>query len=313
MADGGGQDLLVIGRELALDAKAESTRRSYRSLVSEFETVATANNVDVHNPGEDGMLIWIAHRFQTQRGASVANAVSAVRDTLSQQAADRTRTKRVADAIEGAVRRTAERAAAGKEDAGADERQPLPPWVLQRFVDLGPASEDGMIWRRDAALVALGLRTLRRPSELAALKWSDIQQRGELLWVTIRKSKTDQRRSGFSIPLERSASKYCAVTLLEEWRRAQTPASATVFTTVLGKDMTTSSISAVVKRVARAVGFEEKVSGHSLRIGGATALLSAGVSSENIQALGGWSSSAFQRYARTTELAASRIASRMGL
>ncbi len=51
--------------------------------------------------------------------------------------------------------------------------------------------------------------------------------------------------------------------------------------------MSVASISAVVKRVAEHAGLDGNYSGHSLRIGGATAAVAGGMSMEQIRAIGG--------------------------
>eukprot|EP01087_Luapelamoeba_hula_P023388 TRINITY_DN857_c0_g1_i5.p1 TRINITY_DN857_c0_g1~~TRINITY_DN857_c0_g1_i5.p1 ORF type:complete len:471 (-),score=61.30 TRINITY_DN857_c0_g1_i5:898-2310(-) len=64
--------------------------------------------------------------------------------------------------------------------------------------------------------------------------------------------------------------------------------------------------------VARA-GRKERVSSHSLRIGGATAAMLGGMTKEQIMTVGGWRSGAVELYIRSLEPAVFRASERMGL
>ena len=66
-------------------------------------------------------------------------------------------------------------------------------------------------------------------------------------------------------------------------------------------------------RDVKMAGFTTKVSSHSLRIGGATAAMMAGISREQIMSIGGWSSSAVDRYLRAVEITRLHVSDRMGL
>jgi len=78
------------------------------------------------------------------------------------------------------------------------------------------------------------------------------------------------------------------------------------------KDGPICSISAVVKRVAEHAGLDGNYSGHSLRIGGATAAVAGGMSMEQIRAIGGWESDAVFLYLRAVGPAMAQASKRMG-
>ena len=75
-------------------------------------------------------------------------------------------------------------------------------------------------------------------------------------------------------------SDICPVKLTRDylvWRSVKVFAGKEqLFLSEKGKSMSTAGISLVVKRVAKAAGLEGKYSGHSLRIGGASASLEGG-------------------------------------
>ncbi|CAG8596490.1 44464_t:CDS:2 [Gigaspora margarita] len=79
---------------------------------------------------------------------------------------------------------------------------PLTVEALKNYVDNPPRVSDYNIWARDCALVAIGLRTMRRESELATLSLNDFREENGLLWIRINRSKTDQQGVGKFIPIE---------------------------------------------------------------------------------------------------------------
>jgi hypothetical protein len=92
--------------------------------------------------------------------------------------------------------------------------------------------------------------------------------------------------------------------------RATTPLFRRVST---GAAFTVPQISAVVKELMQAVGCDPALFGaHSLRIGGATAALAAGVPPEVIRALGRWDSDVYEIYTRLSKEAAGRFTVAVG-
>ncbi|CAG8478276.1 12243_t:CDS:2 [Cetraspora pellucida] len=60
---------------------------------------------------------------------------------------------------------------------------PLPMTALRYYLDMPPIWQDRLMYKRDLALVALGLRTIRRPGELSDLSLRDIRWNNEeILW-----------------------------------------------------------------------------------------------------------------------------------
>ena len=94
---------------------------------------------------------------------------------------------------------------------------PLTVSTLRLFVDKKPQCTSKDLWIRDAALVAIGLRTMRRPGELCKLKFKDVKFGDKLCWVRISSSKTEQFANGTFIPIEYTDSQYCPVRLLRRY------------------------------------------------------------------------------------------------
>jgi integrase len=203
---------------------------------------------------------------------------------------------------------------------GRPRRDPLPATVIRDFtLKCSCSNSPPPFWLRDAAMAALGMRAMRRPGELAALRLRDVivDPASGLLTVYIAKSKTDQLSAGKSIPIDDSGNLWGVVSLLRRWlehRRGQGARPGDpLFVSALGLPVNPSLISSAVQRMARTVGAEGHFTGYSLRIGGATAAQMAGLSMAQIQAVGGWLSPAVQHYLRASGAAQRRASALMAL
>ena len=82
---------------------------------------------------------------------------------------------------------------------------------------------------RDRAIVLVALVTGLRRSELAALRWSDLEPTSEGLLAWVRRSKTDQAGEGRPVAVPRGRGPACPVRALREppcgyWWRPLHPA-----------------------------------------------------------------------------------------
>ena len=75
--------------------------------------------------------------------------------------------------------------------------------------------------------------------------------------------------------------------------------------------MTASAVNSLVKKAAGFVGLQ-KVTGQSLRIGGATAAAAAGLGLEIIRTIGGWFGDSVFRYIRGAAAPALGVSRKMG-
>ncbi len=80
-----------------------------------------------------------------------------------------------------------------------------------------------------------------------------------------------------------------------------------------GSQLSGQAVSAIVKRVAKNAGLVGRYSGHSLRIGGATAALQGGMTMEQIRSIGDWESKAILFYLRSIAAANNKASTKMGL
>uniref|UniRef100_A0A914VY58 Tyr recombinase domain-containing protein n=1 Tax=Plectus sambesii TaxID=2011161 RepID=A0A914VY58_9BILA len=134
-----------------------------------------------------------------------------------------------------------------------------------------------------------------RVSEVVALRKEDISFDTRHVWLTIRRSKTDQLGKAERRPIARSDSAYCAVANLEKWM-ARVPWSAFLFpclstvTSTATKPMSADSVRAKLQRVLQACGIARSLTPHSFRGGAATFAVEKGVPVRAVMAMGRWQS-----------------------
>ena len=311
----GVSDPAVAGAlQLAASALAPTTTAAYARVWAEFALFARQCGV-LALPADRLLLArWLWSRHAAGRGSGASRALAAVRAVHIQLGyPDPT-----GDAWLQRVAAGAERLAALTRPP-RELRAPLPPAVVLDALRLVPdwlgtsagpvgaqeAPAAAVLALRDAAVMALGMRLMRRAGEIAALSTADVRALPDgTVGVFVPRSKTDQLAKGLLLPLDATGGPACPVALLRRWLTvrpvlaARGPGSDALFITRTGEPLSRSAISSLVSRAASAAGYEGRFSGHSLRIGGATAAARGGASMALIKAVGAWTSPAVQRYVR---------------
>lgn len=195
-------------------------------------------------------------------------------------------------------------------------------------------------WLRDRALIAIGMRAVRRPAELSDLackhlKWvsaADPRWKNEAappgmerMWLSLYvwRQKNDRQAIGQWVLIEPTWSPHCPARAVHEYASAwriqlgEGPeGERKVFRSLNDQTkkshMSTSSINSAVKAAAAAIGIVEVVTGHSLRIGGATAMAAAKVPMEIIKSIGGWFSETMCQYIRAQAAPGHNVTNAMG-
>ena len=171
----------------------------------------------------------------------------------------------------------------------ATRAQAMTPDYLRKV--LGGISGGSLASVRDRALLLTGWCSALRRSEVAGLKWGDVQWLPDGVVLTVMGSKTDKTGSGQQSPLaaEPKAGKVCPVKALKAWHEALSALSPElvkgdqpVFRQVnrhggLGGGMTGHAVNGIISRRGSLVGLNG-FTGHSLRRGLAQAAHAAGVS-----------------------------------
>ncbi|HEV8650980.1 MAG TPA: tyrosine-type recombinase/integrase [Actinomycetes bacterium] len=182
--------------------------------------------------------------------------------------------------------------------------------------------DDGLLGRRDRALLLVGFAGFLRRSELVALDAADVVEVPEGLELLLHRSKTDQEGEGAVLPIPYGAHE--ATCPVRAWRAWATAAGITGGPAFRGVDrhgnvattrLSDKTVARAVKRAAGRAGLDTAAfSGHSLRAGLAVAAAQAGVAEELIMEQGRWKSPAVARtYIRRGELWREVAAAKVGL
>jgi len=143
---------------------------------------------------------------------------------------------------------------------------------------------------RDAALILLGFASALRRSELAALTLDDLEAKPTGLLLRIRHSKTDQDCRGQIVGVARGDhARTDPIAALVTWLAHRGANPGPLFTSMRGGlnpgPISGNAIARILKARAEAVGLPtERITGHSLRAGHATAAALAGVGVDRIAA-----------------------------
>lgn len=266
---------------------------------------------------EEVLLNFLAFLDLIGKGNQVSFALSALHANFSRlKMKSFTKSPLVTQVVKGIGR------IAAKKKIDKEERLPLPASAIINYIRNKPVGMKVFTWKRNCALLVLGFRCMRRPGELGKIKKSDVTYHDGMFLIQIRQSKTDQMRRRKTIPIEASNNLVsCPVRILQSYLKdfdSSFSRDDFLFPSLNEKSRKSKGISGpvvnkIVKDCAVWAKCEGRFSGHSLRIGGATAALSGGLSMAMIRAIGEWESDAVLRYLRAQASAAAKASQRMGL
>lgn len=119
------------------------------------------------------------------------------------------------------------------------------------------------------------------------------------LFLTIKASKTDPFRQGVTITLGKTGQQLCPMTSILPYLAQRGAKPGPLFCFADGSFLTRKRFVREVRGLLASAGIDPApYSGHSFRIGAATAAAQAGLDAALIQTLGRWKSSAYQLYIR---------------
>lgn len=161
---------------------------------------------------------------------------------------------------------------------------------------------------RNAALLCVGYDTLARRSELAGLKFEDMEPLAEgAMSILIRRAKNDPFGDGRMGVLSPDT-----VARIAAWRKAAKLRQGWMFRRINGshiakEPLDSGSINRILKIWARNAGLPparaDRISGHSMRVGAAQDMLSDGLGLLPIMQAGGWKSVGIvERYVQNVDL-----------
>ena len=121
-----------------------------------------------------------------------------------------------------------------------------------------------------------------------------------VLKVHLQVSKCDQFGRGVDVYVGKASPLRCPVVAVVSYMAMRGQQPGLFFRRQSGKPLTKPQFIAEVKKALTAAGLDHgPFSGHSFRIGAATAAAQAGIPDSAIQTLGRWNNAAFLSYIRT--------------
>lgn len=274
---------LRTATDLMRASLAENTRRAYEAALRGFENSG-------HPETDAGVAAYITGLYEKGRSAACAAMVVAA---LRFRARLHGRSSPVGPA--------AERALAGFRRLASERGRGQVTGVRWEQADRAASMAErsgGLAGLRDAAIISVASDALLRVSEISALDVSDVHP--EERTVLVRRSKTDQEGEG-AVQFMGAPT----VARVRAWLLGAALAEGPLFRAVhrsgrvLAGRLTNRSIRRIIIQHARDAGVKGRISGHSLRVGGAQSLASAGASLVEMQLAGRWRSPAMPgRYAQ---------------
>ena len=136
------------------------------------------------------------------------------------------------------------------------------------------------------------------------LAWDDVAvdsvQNPLVVRFHLKRSKCEQFGNGVDVFIGRSRDELCPVTAVLTYIAQRGDCPGAFFVSEGGRPLTKVRFIARVQAALQSAGVQfSDYTGHSFRIGAATAAVQAGIQDSTIQMLGRWSSTAFLSYLRT--------------
>lgn len=299
-------------------ARQRQTNELYAGWLEELECFAGAVGIGRALPASTKLVCrFLCFLEMTGSAAATGAAKSAISAWHSDRdLSDPCKANSVKQVLKGAARVAAE----SRRESKGHRRDPFPLEALRRWVAKCPKGVTRRRWIRDAAMVAVGLRLMLRPSELTGLRRGDIREKDGWFWVKIHKRKNDQLGQRGEDPIEPVRGEgveapLCPVRLLRMCLDEVTGPNESdpVFPSLTSGFLSKTIVNSSVKYMVSVTGIEDcVVAGHSLRVGGSCLGMSAGFTMSELRAIGGWESKAQRAYLRSLTCAQNGATARMG-
>ena len=131
------------------------------------------------------------------------------------------------------------------------------------------------------------------------------------LRIRLKASKTDPFRKGCLIHIGKGSYPLCAIQSLMAYLAARGNRAGPLFMFQDGRPLSRASLTEWLRKTLLMAGIPGNFSSHSFRIGAATVAARNGVPDHLIQALGRWSSNAYQLYIRTPTESLAQLSSQL--
>lgn len=259
-------------------SRASNTVRAYDADWKAFKVWCKANEVEPVKAGPEEIAMYLAALADDSgvKASTVRRRFAGLRRRMGQLVGEpnATHNAMVGQVLEGIVRSkiaVVRRVKAFRPDQMAQ--------ILRGF-------KGSLRDARNKALLSVGFYCALRRVEIGALVFSDVRfTRGGMV-VRVARGKADQHGRGVELVVHNASDKrVCAVRALRSWLKLSQISEGPLFRSITRYDslgtrgLSGQAISLVVKDAARAIGLDPRgYSGHSLRAGMATALITSGVS-----------------------------------
>ena len=294
---------------------ADSTRRTYRSGLNRYLSFCQLFGVETPFPVSETSLCYFVAALAPEGVApsTVRTYLAAIRHAqiIRGYLAPRESSLPRLQLVQNGVRR--DPALSGQQRATI--RLPITPAILRRMRPSAlqnPSTtsyQETMLWAA-ATMCFFGFFRAGEITvpNLAAfdasvnLAWGDVAvaDTGEALQVWLKRSKTDQYGRGTEVFLGATGDDLCPVQAVRLYATRRGTAAGAFFCSQEGAPLTKTRFVELVRAALASAGVPVAgYSGHSFRIGAATAAARAGIPDSTIQALGRWTSPAFLTYIRT--------------
>ena len=251
--------------ETAREARAPNTQRAYASDWRQFQAWCDELGVSPLPAAPQTIALFLQHLAdEGLKVSSLARKLACISSTHRQHGHPPVWTQAmVRDVMKGLRRTLGEKPT---QKLAIDNR------ALRRLLEeVGP----GPLGVRDRAMLLLGWAAALRRSELVGLRVGDLVQRERGVYVTIRRSKTDQTGKGEAVPVFYGRSSHlCPVKAVEAWVEVLAvlgsggPEAWLWPGTPPSKPLSVYTWVERLKRLAEKAGLDPaKVAGHSLRRG----------------------------------------------
>jgi site-specific recombinase XerD len=295
-----------------LDAKAENTRRAYRSDWRTFERWCEGHGLEALPASGDTVALYLAARADA--GARVSTLSRALASISEAHRAGGHPVPREASAVKAVLQGI-------RREQGTAPHQKSPLLLLELKAMLEQISADTLKGCRDRALLLVGFAAALRRSELVGLQLEDLRFTSRGLELLIRRSKTDQEGEGQRIGIPHGYHpETCPVRALSAWLQRSGIHAGRVFRGInrhgqLGDALTDRSVALLIKAAAQKAGLPAAdYSGHSLRAGLATQAAISGKGERTIMAQTRHRSPTMvRRYIRDSDLWRDNAADGIGL
>ena len=279
-------------------ALAPSTQASYNAHLRRFNTFLCPGKMPASTAQ---VMCFVAHLFeQGYAPPSIATHISAIAYAHKLMGVpDPTDQFVIRKLVTGATRLA----------STPDTRLPItPPILLQLCQALNNMNYPYYHRAMFKAIFTLSFFAFLRIGELAvqsATKPNYVIHLGDLVFdhksvnLTMHTYKHSTKRQPVTLHIQAQPSPICPVTALKQFLELRGNAQGPLFCFPDLRPITKPYVVSNLAQVLKAAGFNPQVfKGHSFRIGAATFAASQGLSSTQIQQMGRWHSTAFQKYIR---------------